>query len=321
MRGLLQPLIGLLLLLSCLTGLSACQPKPEDGVHAGKAFLDSQIPPGLSPQYYPPEGFVWGSYKSGNLPQARYGVAFPPVNPLGQVLIIADADYPAEVYFETARQLLTQGYGVWIVEPVGQGGAGRYSHQTEQLELKNFRHPVQIAEGFVRDVIAPAPERPLYVVGTGSGAVTAFRLRSEFKDAEAIDGFIGLDPFVSANTSQGEAWSRDKAINTYWGGIAHIWQMSNPDLRLRQKSEGWIKETQKAWKDLSGVRRSAVNSAAPEPAVVVMQSRFQPADQLKASSALCQQMSGCEVIVSQGPQNLGHEIAAYLTLRKGLRTP
>src|SRR5476651_2503184 len=102
-------------------------------VQPGKAYLDSQIPPGLSPQYFPPEGFVWGAYRAGSLPEARYGVASPPINPKAQVLILTDADYPAEAYFQLTRQLLDAGYGVWLLEVPGQGGAGHYLLQGDRV--------------------------------------------------------------------------------------------------------------------------------------------------------------------------------------------
>jgi pimeloyl-ACP methyl ester carboxylesterase len=325
MRGRLPAFVVMLLLLPLMAGLSACKPKPEQGVHAGKAFLDSQIPPGLSPQYYPPEGFVWGGYKAGSLPQSRYGVASPPVNPKAQVLIIADADYPAEVYFEVARQLLTEGIGVWLFEPPGQGGSGRYGQQSQALELRDYRHPMLSAESFVREVIAPSPERPLYIVGTGYSAVTALMLQSLLKNGDTVGGFIGFDPYAGGDIASGEAWTRDVALRTYWGQIGQNWQMSNPDLRLRQKSESWITHTQKAVTELSAVRRPAITVTDNAQGVLILQSQRQAATHLSGSATLCAQLAHCQLLSSEGPQSLGREIAAYITpkvtLRKGLRVP
>lgn len=325
MRGRLPAFVVMLLLLPLMAGLNACQRTAEDGVHAGKAFVDSQIPPGLSPQYYPPEGFVWGAYKPGSLPEARYGVASPPVNPKAQVLIISDADYPAEVYFEVARQLLHEGIGVWLFEPPAQGGSGRYGKQAEELDLRDFRHPALSAESFVREVIAPSPERPLYIVGTGYSAITALTLQATLKNRPGIKGFIGVDPYTGGDIAAGEPWTRDVGVRTYWGGIAQSWQMSNPDLRLRQKSQGWITNTQKAITELSAVRRPALNVMGDAQDVAILQSHSYAITKPSNAATLCAQLTHCQLISMDGPQTLGHDIAAYITpkvtLRKGLRVP
>ena len=292
-----------------LLGISACS-KIKDAardMQPGRAFLDSQIPPGLPPQYFPPQGFVWGAYRHGSLPEARYGVASPPVNPKAQVLILADADYPAEAYFETAQQLLDAGYGVWLLDVPGQGGAGRYLLQNDMVYTHNWHDGEGTAATFVRDVIHPTPDKPLFVVGTGYSAVNALSLATDMKDRNVL-GFVGFDPWLGGAIANGGSWHRGDVPGTYWGRIAQQWQMSNPDLRLRAKSDTWQTQMHKAYAQLTGLHLSAFASSAP---IIVMTPK--PAE--AAAKALCAHMPHCDVKDSQGPEMLGQELSDIIKSR------
>jgi len=292
-----------------LLGLPACS-KIRDAardMQPGHAFLDSQIPPGLAPQYFPPQGFVWGAYRHGSLPEARYGVASPPVNPKAQVLILADADYPAEAYFETAQQLLDAGYGVWLLDMPGQGGAGRYLLQNDAIYTHNWHDGEGTAVTFIKDVIHPTPDKPLFVVGTGYSAVNALSLSNDLKDRGVI-GFVGYDPWLGGPIPAGGAWHRDDAPSTYWGRIAQQWQVSNPDLRLRAKSESWQAQMRKAYAQLTGLHLSALAAVAP---VVIMAPKTTEA----GARTLCAHLPHCEVKETQGAETLGDDLASLIRTR------
>jgi len=305
--------LGLAALAVLLTlGMASCS-KLKDAakdMQPGQAFLDSRIPAGLSPQYYPPEGFVWGAYRSGRLPEARYGVASPPINPKAQVLILADADYPAEVYFETMRQLLDAGYGVWLLEAPGQGGAGHYLLQNDSVFTASY-HDAQItARDFIGDIVKPSPDKPLFVVGTGYSAVTALSLSTMLKN-EALKGFVGFDPYLGGPIAKGEEWHRDTVQPGYWGGIAQNWQMSNPDLRLRLKSDGWQKQMQKASAELNGLHLPVI-SLKTGAEVLVLQPQKGTTGNANSASALCAHLPRCKLQPNDGPQALGADIATFI---------
>ncbi len=305
---------SLAILTACaLLSLNACS-KLKDAakdIQPGQAFLDSQIPPGLSPQYFPPQGFVWGAYRSGNLPQARYGVASPPINPKAQVLILADADYPAETYFELTRQLLDAGYGVWLLEAPGQGGAGHYLLQGDTVYVPNYHDAQATATTFIKDIIHPTPAKPLFVVGTGFSAVNALSLSTVLK-SDAMAGFVGFDPYLGGAIAKGAEWHRDSAVPTYWGAVAQNWQMSNPDLRLRVKSEAWQKAMQKAYTDLNGLHLPVISLKAHSASVLVIEPKSGTTGTANGASALCAHLPHCRMQPNDGQPALGGDLTAFI---------
>jgi len=300
------------LFLSAVLGLSACS-KLKDAakeMQPGQAFLDSRIPAGLSPQYYPPEGFVWGAFRAGALPEARYGVASPPINPKAQVLILADADYPAEVYFELMRQLLNEGYGVWILEAPGQGGSGHYLLQNQSIFAASYHDGQLATRDFIKEIIKPSADKPAFVIGTGYSAITTLSLSTMLKE-DTLKGFIGYDPYLGGPIAKGEAWHRDTALPGYWGGIAQNWQMSNPDLRMRQKSDGWQRQMQKAYADLNGLHLP-VTSLKSGAQVIVLEPKTATTSGANTASALCARLPRCTLHPTNGPQTLGADVIAFI---------
>ncbi|MGN6210667.1 serine aminopeptidase domain-containing protein [Asticcacaulis sp.] len=298
------------LALGVLIGMAGCSKFGDHDRQPGQAFLDSQIPAGLSPQYYPPEGFVWGGYRAGALPEARYGVASPPINPRAQVLILADADYPAEVYFELMRQWLDAGYGVWLLESPGQGGSGRYLLQNQSVFIKSYHDGQLVARDFIRDIIKPSPNKPLFVIGTGYSALTALSLSTLLKD-DNLKGFIGYDPYLGGPIATGEPWHRDAIQPGYWGAIAQSWQMSNPDLRMRQKSDGWQKQMQKAYADLNGLHLP-LTSLRNGAQVLIMEPKTGNTGQANTASALCARLPRCILQAGGDPETLGASANAFI---------
>lgn len=226
----------------------------------GVAFTDSQIPPGLSPDAYPPAGFVWSGFKFGTLPEARYGVAAPPLNPRGHLLILADARYPAEVYFGLAQQAVLNKLSVWLFEAPGQGGSGKYLLQNQDIVLPDFRHPIKAAEAFVTEVIRPLPTKPLYLFGHGSGALTALAM-----DARnwPLRGVLAYAPWDASQSASPAEWHREDEPADAWGKVAHRWRMANPDLRRVHLSEGWLKQMGEARRALGGFRLELGRASAP----------------------------------------------------------
>ncbi len=301
-----------LLTLGAALSMTACSKLKEAAkdMQPGQAFLDSRIPAGLSPQYYPPEGFVWSAYRAGSLPEARYGVASPPINPKAQVLILTDADYPAEVYFELMRQLLDEGYGVWLLEAPGQGGSGHYLLQNQSIFASSYHDGQLTALDFIKDIIKPSADKPVFVIGTGYSAVTALSLSTLLKD-DNLKGFIGYDPYLGGPIARGESWHRDTTQAGYWGGVAQSWQMSNPDLRMRQKSDGWQKQMQKAYADLNGLHLP-ITSLKKGAQVLVLEPKTDTTGKANTASALCARLPRCKLQPAGDPQTLGTDITTFI---------
>ena len=301
-----------LVVLSVALSLTACSKLTDAAkeMQPGQAFLDSRIPAGLSPQYYPPDGFVWGAYRAGSLPEARYGVASPPINPKAQVLILADADYPAEVYFELMRQLLDEGYGVWLLEAPGQGGSGHYLLQNQSVFAGSYHDSQLTARDFITDIIKPSAAKPVFVIGTGYSAITALSLSTLLKD-DTLRGFIGYDPYLGGPIAKGDSWHRDNGQPGYWGGIAQSWQMSNPDLRMRQKSESWQKQMQKAYADLNDLHLP-VTSLKRAAQVIVLENKTATTSHANMASVLCARLPRCTFQAGVDPETLGADVHRFI---------
>ncbi|WKL56652.1 alpha/beta fold hydrolase [Asticcacaulis sp. ZE23SCel15] len=259
----------------CAAGCAKNQddaPYPPD-----KAFVDSQIPPGLSPQYFPPAGFVWSGFKSGNLPEARYGVAAPPTNPRADILIVADARFPAEAYFELARDLISLNYTVWIYEAPGQGGSGRYFLQGDKIHTPDFDYSVQAVEDLVSKVIRPSSGRPIYIVGTGTGALTALSIDPK---TIPIGGVIAYSPYLRPPESPPTVWRGENVPSDEWAQTAHKWQRANPDLRLREVSQTWQTEMDKAVGKVTspGLKGLSFRQEAPRRLIITGEEAAPPND-------------------------------------------
>ena len=282
----------------------------KQAVQPGKASTDSAIPPGLSPQFFPPEGFVWGAYRPPNLPEVRYGVASPPVNPKAQVLILADPSYPAEVYFQTAQQLLDAGYGVWLLEAPGQGGSGRYLLQGEAIFAPDYHDAQAAARAFVGEIVKPDASKPLVVVGTGYSAIHALSLSMALKDAGVL-GYVAYDPYLGGPIARGEVWHANQAPGTYWGDIAQTWQGANTGLRLRVKSDTWQKQMIKAYAALDGMHMPAIGETV-HPSVLLVEPRTALTADANAASKLCAHVAHCVLAPGDGPQTLGTTVASFV---------
>ena len=289
--------------------LGGCD-KLQQAVQPGKASTDSAIPPGLSPQFFPPEGFVWGAYRPANLPEVRYGVASPPANPKAQVLILADPSYPAEIYFQAAQQLLDAGYGVWLMEAPGQGGAGHYLLQGEAIFTPDYHDAQTAARAFIADIVKPDATKPLIVVGTGYSAIHTLALSMALRDPNVL-GYVAYDPYLGGPIARGQVWHADAPPGTYWGDIAQTWQSANPALRLRVKSDVWQKQMAKAYEALDGLHMPALGEAA-QPSVLLLEPKSGLTADANAASKLCSHVAHCVMAPGDGPQSLGTAVASFV---------
>jgi lysophospholipase len=240
--------------LAALLLLAAC--RIDD---ARAPFTDSQIPPGLETRFYPPEGWAWGLVKPGTGPAARYGVGAPPWRPRADVLILTGWEEPAEAWFETVRSLNADGYVVWVLEPAGAGGSGRYGLPRDLRHAPSLAPDVEAAKAMAAQVIA---RRPLIVVGAGSAAPTAL---SAVAGGLKAEGLIltspQLEPPPDPDRGQlmrtlmlggmrapgAKGWARDGPDDVALGlthdaargRVRPAWQTANPDLRLGGPSYAW----------------------------------------------------------------------------------
>lgn len=228
-------------------------------------FAESRTPPELNARFFAPEGWAWGYLQAGAQPVQRYGVSSTWRVPRAVIVIVPGYGESAETWFETAGGLNAEGYTVWVLDRVGQGGSGRYTLPRDLGFTPSFDDDVAGLKALVNVVIRPPRDRPLILLGHADGAVVALRA------AEAglrVDGIIASSPrlaphIVNADMAMDLAgklpvlgrlpsadwrpWSRaqpdDRATgqthDPWRGAVTHAWQTANPDLRLSGPSLGW----------------------------------------------------------------------------------
>lgn len=244
------------LLAAVLVFLAACS---RDG--ALGPFAESRTPASLAPRFFAPEGWAWGYVGIGDKPLQRYGVASTRRVPAAHVVIVPGYGDTAEVWFETASDLISRGYTVWVLDRAGQGGSGRYVPPRDLGHAPSFDPDIAALRDLVRVVVRPAPDMPLVLLSHGDGAVVALAaVRAGLK----VDGVVAGSPRLAepagrkllgavrkadAPPSGWSGWSRDapddvgrgETHDVWRGKLRQAWMTANPDLRLAGPSTGWTK--------------------------------------------------------------------------------
>lgn len=282
-------------------------------------FTDSQPPPGVETRFLAPDGWAWGLVKVGDAPAARYGVASPSGVTHADILILTSYGDPAEVWFETVKDLNDKGYVVWVLESVGQGGSGRYSRLRDLGYAESLEPDVWAAGAMVQKVIR---RRPLVVMASGTGAPAALQMLAV---TPGVDGLILTSPKLAPDAAPSAfqatrmqqlkvgwlradlhgGWSRsgpdDRALGLTHdparGRLRLAWQTANPDLRMGSPAWSWIT----AFAD-------AANAAgAAEPRVTVPTLILQPDGGAGPAKAACAHIANC-TLEPQGPAGQALEL-------------
>jgi lysophospholipase len=254
-----------LLALALALTVSAC------GDGASRApFADTRTPPALGVRFYPPQGWAWGFVRVGEGPVQRYGVAAPPVAPKATILILTGYGESAEKWFETADDLIDQGFTVWVLERQGQGGSERATPWRDLGHADSFEPDVAAVRALVRGVIRAKGDVPLFVLGHSEGGLIALRaaetglpmdgliLSSPALDLTALPrsraDFARFTPAMRTlrlgwiRTPDQPRWRRD-GPDGFQLGLTHdaergrvqdAWMLANPDLRMGGRSLGWF---------------------------------------------------------------------------------
>lgn len=217
-----------------------------------EAFAESRVPPSLSARFFPPDGWAWGFIKSGTQPMQRYGVAAPSRVPVAVVVIVPGYGESAEVWFETARDLIERGYTVWILDRAGQGGSERYSAPRDVGSVTSFGPDVANLRNLVRQVVRPEPGAPVVLVSHADGIVTAVRA---MESGLRVSGLVAASPALAprrklpGRMTPGRGWNREApddltlglTHDPWRGKVRMAWQVANPDLRMAAPASSWRK--------------------------------------------------------------------------------
>lgn len=259
-------------------------------------------PTSLTPRFYAPPGWAWGRLTLADGQVVRYGVSSPPVVPRGSVLILPDRDEPAEVWFETANDLLSRGLTVWVLESAAGRGPGALDAGKGAISR------------MVEAVIRAKPDKPLVLVAHGLGATLALRAIGQGQ-APGVNGAVlsspalelaRIDADLSPETVESAAeWlSRARAgwialpgdgqprlllrpasgLDPKRAGLAATWRRSDPALKLKTTTFGWV------WGYDQGILAARAAEPVGRPSIPVTMAA--EAADLRARDA-CARLSTC----------------------------
>ncbi len=273
-----------------------------------EALDESRPPASLAERFQAPEGWAWGRLAPPQGPQIRYGVAAPAGEAArGDVLILPAYGEPAEVWFETTRDLLARGWRVWILERAGQGGAGRYLQPHDLGHSRGFEGDAEAVRALIGQVVRPSADGGLAVLAAGDGALVAVMaaeagagLDRLVLSAPALEPLPGAQPWEAVLGRIGlgrlpslawRPWRRSdppegppSAAGSRRDGLAHRWQTANPDLRLTGPSLGWQAAFERA-------RRKALDNPAAVTRPILI---LAPQPLSTAAKAFCDKAASCE---------------------------
>ena len=289
-----------LLAFLCLLALCSC-----DNPQVRRPFTDSRVPAGLPVRAWPPEGWAWGLVQLRGAPVLRYGVTAPGGVARSQVLILPDYGEPAEAWFEADQRLLDRGYGVWTLEPAGQGGSGRSVWERDAGHAPDFTADVAalgamraIVHGRATVYVAQGAAAPILMDAVRSGlpaqgvVLSAPLLTPAFTgpDMDAVESVApGLETiklgWLRAFGQQG--WRAPSPMPEGRAAVIPLWQEANPALRIGGPSFGYIAAFGQEAAALKGGALARV--AAP---VLILHAGARPtADEL----ALCRRLPHCQL--------------------------
>jgi alpha-beta hydrolase superfamily lysophospholipase len=204
--------------------LSAC------GREANEPALDTRVPPQASPRHWPPTGWTWSMIEVEQS-RIRYGVAAPSVVHRGHVIILPSLREPAEIYFETARELADAGFVVWTLD-----GADQPAVRSKALA------------GLIADVVRPGPDEAVVIAAGGDAFAPALLAASG--GTRRIEGLFLWSPELeepmtaraAEKVRRGLGWTQVDGSGrwtrpgpevdlTTRAALPDAWSLANPDLR------------------------------------------------------------------------------------------
>lgn len=252
------------LIAALLTVLAACDRDGSPGPGAGAATSAS-----IPHRFHPPEGWAWGVV--GEAPGQRYGVGSTSRVPQAIVIIVPGYGEPAEVWFETASELIDAGHTVWILDRAGQGGSGRYVSPHDLGFIPSFDVETKGLREFVRATVKPRSDDVVIAISHADGVAVVLGavgdgleldglLASSAELARAPDRLRLTAPRQSNAPPFGwRKWEQDgpddramgRTHDPVRGALRQAWMSAQPELRLAGPSVGWTRAFEAASRSLA----------------------------------------------------------------------
>lgn len=151
----------------------------------------------MLPQFEEPKDFAWGSFKSANGANIRFGHVKPAGEVKGTIVLLPGFREFTEKYFETIRDLTAQGYAVYTLDWRGQGGSDRFLPNKDKAHHEGYDEQLQILDDFVSNHVDKT-SKPLNVMAHSMGAHLALRYLHDHPSV--FDAAILTAPMFDINT-------------------------------------------------------------------------------------------------------------------------
>lgn len=130
-----------------------------------------------------PDGFSWGSFKNAEGANIRYGHVSTSKPLQGIAVMLTGFRESIEKYFESARDLLSRGFDVWMMDWMDQGGSDRYLPDAPQKSYsKGFNIQLDTLHSFMRDVVKNPQHKPLVMMAHSMGGHLGLRYLARHTD-------------------------------------------------------------------------------------------------------------------------------------------
>jgi lysophospholipase len=288
--------------------------------------------PVLESRFLEPEGWRWGFFTVPDGAILRYG-SLSPANPDAVIVTLPGRSEFIEKYFETAKELQSRNYAVWVLDWRGQGKSGRFlPNRPQRCHVPSFDFYADDLQAFLSDCVKPAAgNTPLIMLahsmGGHIGLLHLYKFPSVFKAAALCAPMLGLKfqrlPDLLAltiawifNLSCSEIyafgqkdWSKtqrtlaaDALTSDPARGVLHdSWMEADPELRLRGVTFGWVYQALASCRRL---RRRRLLESVRTPCLIALPERERLVDDSAARRA-ARILPRAEILDVPGA---GHEI-------------
>lgn len=261
------------------------------------------IIPELEERFLQPPGWQWGEFTNVQEIPVRFAHAAPEGARALVVILPGRAEF-IEKYFEMARDLMSRGFAVCVMDWAGQGGSGRISHPTRGDTL-DF---AVLADDLHALLEAHLPQElkilPKVMLAQSMGANAGLRFLKLFPDVFSCAALcapmtgipevrmppklaIVLCGFLSYLTFNGYAFgqkdwdpgerktSQKFTSDPVRGAVHDAWYEMNRDLRSGGVSFNWVRQ---ALRSCLAVRSPAFARAVKTPILIALAGREQIVD-------------------------------------------
>jgi lysophospholipase len=151
----------------------------------------------LPPRFEEPAGFHWGHFRDRGGVNIRYGWVSPYDGVVhGTVVILPGFREPVEKLFELTRDLLEQGFAVWLLDRQGQGGSDRViKDHPQKMGGVDYTNHIHALHHFVTGIVKHAG--PLLLFGHSMGGHIALRY---LKEHGVFNAAVLTSPMVDIQT-------------------------------------------------------------------------------------------------------------------------